>query len=171
VAQALTAPLLVAAAVLCVAAVAKLRSPGAALDAFATLHMPASPLAVRAFAAAELAIGAWCAIAATPAATIAVACLYAGFAGAAAALARTQATCGCFGEAEHPASLWQSAISAVFAAVALTALTAGAHGVAWVLDRPALEAATILIGTAGAAYAAALAYTLLPQAWTAWSAP
>jgi uncharacterized membrane protein YphA (DoxX/SURF4 family) len=171
VAQALTAPILLAAAVLCIAGVAKLRSPDTATRAFEALGLPARPALVRALAIVELAIGIWCAIDRSGPAALALACLYAAFAAAAGLLSRRHSSCGCFGAEELPASLWQAVLSAAFGAVALAGAVAGAHGLQWVLDRPAFEAATILIGTAGAAYATVLAYTLLPQAWTSWSAP
>lgn len=169
-AQALTAPMLLAAAVLCLAGLSKLRAPAGALRAFAVLGLPAHAAAVRALAAAELAIGSWCAITPSGAPAAAVACLYAAFAGAAALLARRQSSCGCFGEDELPASLWQSLLSGLLALAALAAVLTPVHGLGWVLARPALEAVAIMIGVAGAAYATVLAYTLLPQAWTSWSA-
>jgi hypothetical protein len=164
-----TAPLLIAAIVLCAAGASKLRSPATAIRAFAALGLPASTVLVRAVAACELALGAWCAIHPARPIAVAVACLYAVFAGAAAVLARRRSSCGCFGENDLPASLWQSMLSAALAALVLAALLSGAHGLGWVLARPAPDAAAILIGTAGAAYAAVLAYTQLPQAWASWS--
>jgi uncharacterized membrane protein YphA (DoxX/SURF4 family) len=171
VAQALTAPLLLAAGVLCIAGVAKLRSPGGATRAFEALGLPARPALVRALATVELAIGVWCALDGSAAAAFAVACLYAAFTVAAVLLSRRHSSCGCFGAEELPASLWQGVLSAGLGTVALAGALAGAHGLQWVLDRSAFEAATILTGIAGAAYATVLAYTLLPQAWTSWSAP
>jgi uncharacterized membrane protein YphA (DoxX/SURF4 family) len=171
VAQALTAPILLAASVLCIAGVAKLRSPDTATRAFEALGLPAKPALGRALATVELALGLWCALDGSRPAAIAVACLYAAFAAAAVLLSRRHSSCGCFGAEELPASLWQAVLSATLGAVALAGALADAHGLRWVLDRPALEASTILLGTAGAAYAVVLAYTLLPQAWTSWSAP
>jgi hypothetical protein len=167
--ETLTAPLLIAATVLCAAGASKLRSPAPAVHAFAALGLPANTVLVRAAAACELALGAWCAIDPWRPVAVAVACLYAVFAGAAAVLTRRRSSCGCFGEDDSPASLWQSMTSAALAALALAALLSGAHGLGWVLARPASDAAVILIGTAGAAYAAVLAYTELPQAWASWS--
>jgi uncharacterized membrane protein YphA (DoxX/SURF4 family) len=171
VAQALTPLLLLAALVLCVAGAAKLRSPQAASRAFAALGLPSNTAVVRSFAAGELALGAWCAVDLGRPAAACVAVLYAAFALAAARLARNRSACGCFGEGDLPASAWQSLLSGLLALVALTAVLVPAHGLGWVLGRPPLEAATILIGTAGATYATVLAYTLLPEAWTSWSAP
>jgi uncharacterized membrane protein YphA (DoxX/SURF4 family) len=168
--EALTAPLLVAAAVLCVAGVLKLRSPRAAMTAFAALGLSPRAALVRVLAVCELAIGAWCAVDPARPAAAAVACLYAAFALVAWILARRRSACGCFGAEESPASPWQSVLSLVFVLSAIGALAAGAHGVGWVLGRPVLVASATLIGIAGAAYATALAYTELPNAWTAWSA-
>lgn len=169
--EALTAPLLVAATVLCAAGALKLRSPQAAVRAFAALGLPAHAGLVRVLAACELVLGAWCALHPSRPVAAAVACLYAAFAGAAAILARRRSSCGCFGEDESPASLWQSVLSALFALAAICAIVAGAHGLDWVLGRPALDAAVALVGIAGGAYATVLAYTQLPRAWAAWSAP
>jgi uncharacterized membrane protein YphA (DoxX/SURF4 family) len=171
VAQALTAPIVLAAVVLCVAGVAKLRSPGPATRAVETLGLPAKPALVRALAIVELTIGIWCAIDGSEPAALAVACLYAAFAAAAVLLSRRHSACGCFGAEELRASLWHAVLSATLGAAALAGALTGAHGLQWILDRPAFEATTILVGTAGAAYATVLAYTLLPQAWTSWSAP
>jgi Methylamine utilisation protein MauE len=168
-AQALTPPMLLAVAVLCIAGAAKLRSPAAAARAFAALRLPASTALVRAVATTEIALGVWWALEPGRPAAACVAAIYAAFALAAALLARSRSDCGCFGESELPASNWQAALSAIFALVAIGALVAHAHGLGWVLDRPALEAATIVIGTAGATSATVLAYTALPAAWTSWS--
>ncbi len=170
-AQALSAPMLLAAAVLCVAGAAKLRSPSTAKGAFAALGLPAPALFVRSLAVAELAAGVSAAVDPSGPAAGAVACLYAGFAAAALLLSRRRSSCGCFGEHELPASLWQAFLSGTFALLALAALAAGAHGIGWVITRPAIEVAAILVGTAGAAYATVLTYTLLPQAWRSWSGP
>jgi len=171
VAQALTPPMLLAAAVLCAAGLAKLRSPAAALSAFAVLDLPANPTLVRALAMFELAIGAWCALRPSGPAAIAAAVLYAGFAGAAALLARRRSSCGCFGDDHSPASAWQSVLSGVLALTAVAAYLSSAHGLGWVLGLPAAQAAALLIGIVGATYATVLAYTELPQAWSSWSAP
>ncbi len=170
-AQGLTPPMLLAAAVLCVAACAKLRSPAGAVRAFSALGLPANPALVRALAICELAIGAWCAVTPSGPAAAAVGTVYAAFAVAAALLARRRSSCGCFGDDESPASPWQAVVSGVFALIALAAYLNSAHGLGWVLGLPAAQAATLLIGIAGATYATVLAYTELPQAWSSWSAP
>ena len=51
----------------------------------------------------------------------------------------------------------------------LQAEDGGWHSVTWVVDRPPAEAAVLLIGLGACVYAAMIAYTALPAAWTAWS--
>lgn len=86
------------------------------------------------------------------------------------ALARRHAACGCFGESESPASVAQAILSLALALVALAAAAVALpHGLGWVLGRAPVPAATLLLGTAGAAYGAVLAYTEVPRAWAAWS--
>ena len=78
-AEVLTAPLAVAALVLVVAGIAKLRAPAPAVGALRELGLPAAALAVRAFAAGEIALGIWALATATSVAAIALACCYASF--------------------------------------------------------------------------------------------
>ncbi len=172
---ALTAPFLLAAGLLILAGVGKLLRPGTAGLALVALGLPpARPAlrsaAVRAFAVAEIALGAVCLISPGRPGAVAMAALYATFAGATLALARRRAACGCFGESDAPASPLQSLLSAALAAVAIAAAINPVHGLGWVLGGSALPVAVSLVGLAGALYAAAVAYRELPRAWTAWSA-
>lgn len=169
-ADALTAPFLVAALVLCTAAVAKLRSPAVAVRALAGARLPSRAGVVRGFAAAELAVGAWSLAAPSRVGAATVALAYAGFAGLSLVLARRAASCGCFGDTDAPASVAQSLISAILALVSFGAAVWPAHGLGWVLGRPASVALSLAIGILGAAYATVLVYTELPAAWSAWSA-
>lgn len=167
----LTPPLVVAALVLCIAGVAKLRSPGAAVAALSTLGIRVPRALVRAFAFLELAVGAFVALDPTRVASAVVACLYALFSGLSLALANRRASCGCFGEQDAPASVLQSLLSAVLASVAIAAaIWPPSHGIGWVLGHDLAVAATLFVGIAGAVYASVVAYTDLPSAWTAWSA-
>jgi hypothetical protein len=166
---ALTPPLMLAGALLCVAGALKLRRPAPAARALSILGLRAAPTSVRAFAAIEVGLGGWIVIGAPRAAVAAVGCLYVGFAIVTLALARRRSACGCFGEDEAPASAVQSLLSAALAVVALLAATGGVHGLGWVLGQSPAHAATVLVGLAGAVYAAVLAYTELPRAWSAWS--
>jgi hypothetical protein len=166
-ADVLTAPLAIAALVLIVAGVAKLRAPGPAAAALRELGLPAGQPLIRAFAAAEIALGIWALASPAGVAAIAMACCYAVFAAVALLLARRRAACGCFGETEFPASRLQAVLSALLAAACTAAAVWPVHGA---LDRPAGQAVVLLIGIVAAAYATVLAYTLLPAAWSAWSA-
>jgi hypothetical protein len=156
--------------VLCVAGAAKLRSPAPAVRALRVAGVNVRPVAVRAFAAAELALGLWAVTDPGPIQAGALAATYVVFAGLALLLAKRSASCGCFGESEAPASVAQAILSSAFAATSLAALLSTPHGASWVLGRPASTAAVLAIGLAGSAKAIVLAYTELPSAWTSWSA-
>jgi hypothetical protein len=167
VADVLTGPLAVAALVLVVAGVAKLRAPAPAARALRELGLPAAAPAIRAFAAGEVALGVWAFVGARAVAAIGLACCYTVFSILAVLLARRRAACGCFGEGDFPASPVQALLSAVLAAACAGAAVWHPHGL---LDRPAGQAVVLVIGIAGSAYAMVLAYTQLPAAWSAWSA-
>jgi hypothetical protein len=168
-ADALTPPLLVAAAVLAIAGLAKLRAPNGAVRALRSLGMPASPLLVLAFALGEVVFAAWALIHPSRVVVAALAAAYASFALITGALARRNASCGCFGAASPPASAAQASISAVFGAVALAATVPSVHGIGWLLDRSTWSAIVLIAATAGSAYGAVVAYTEIPSAWSAWS--
>jgi hypothetical protein len=169
VAQALSGPFLIAALTLCTAGVAKLRAPATAVDALRAVGLSVDPLAVRAFAGGELALGAAAVLSADAVVAIVLAALYAGFAVLTLVLHRRNATCGCFGETGAPASRAQSAISAALAVVCAAAAVGHAHGAPWILARSPLTAASLLIGIGAAVFATVVAYSELPAAWNAWS--
>lgn len=161
--QALTAPVLMAAALVCVAAAAKLREPAGAVRALRVLGLPARAWIVRALSVVEVAVGV-AVLAAPGRATVAVlAGLYVTFGSAGAALRGRP--CGCFGEDEVPVTGSHVALSAALALVCAAGALWPPHGVAWAVGRPVLT-----IGIAGCTYAAVLAYTQLPTAWGAWRA-
>jgi len=167
--EALTPLFLLAALVLCIAGVAKLRAPAAASRAAAILRLPSQPVAVRFLAGCELGIGGWALIAPSAVIAAAMAALYLLFAVLATLLARRRASCGCFGESDAPASTLQALLSAILAAISCAAALAQPHGLAWVAGRSAPASVALALGTAGAAYGAVLLYSELPQAWTSWS--
>ena len=88
--QALTPPFLVAALVLCVAGVAKLRAPRRAMGALAV---------------GEVALGAACLVQPTRPEALALAVVYMSFTAVAVVLRRRRLSCGCFGEHDFPVSL------------------------------------------------------------------
>jgi hypothetical protein len=157
----------VAALVLVIAGVAKLRAPAPAVAALRELGLPVMAPPIRAFAAGEIALGVWALVAPTSIVAIALACCYATFAELALMLARRRAACGCFGEGDSPASRVQALLSAVLSLACAAAAVWSPHGL---LDRPAGQAVVLVIGIAAAAYATVLAYIQLPAAWSAWSA-
>ena len=163
-AGALGVPELVAAFVLCVAGVAKLRAPGGAARA-----VGADPRLVRLFAAGELALGALALAAGGRVLAAVMAALYAGFAVLTLRLARAGQTCGCFGAQQSPASPLQSALSGTLAAVCLLAALAGPRSLDWILERSPGGVTVLGLGTAGAVYGIVLAYSELPQLWRSWS--
>lgn len=163
-ADALTVPHAVAALVLCVAGLAKLRSPGAAARAVSV-----GAVGIRAFATGELALGVWGLVAVAPAGSLLMAALYAGFAALTLVLSRRGAGCGCFGAERAPASAIQSLLSAALAAICVACAIAAPHALMWILDRPAGIATVLVLGTAGAVYGTVLAYSELPLLWRSWS--
>jgi hypothetical protein len=155
--DALTVPHAVAAIVLCVAGMAKLRSPRIAATA---LRVPA--WLVRAFSLYELALGAGALV--WPALSPLLALTYLGLAGLTAVLARRAQSCGCFGDGDTPSSLAQSILSVVLALASVPAT----RDIGWVLARPAGSAVVLLAGIAAAVYGTVIAYSELPMAWRAW---
>ncbi len=167
----LTAPFLVAAAVLCVAGIAKLRAPEAAGRALAGGGLPAARGLVRLFAAAELTLGLWSLASPGRVAAGAVCLVFLLFTGLSALLARRASSCGCFGSDESPATIFQPLLSAAFALAAAGACVWPPQGLAWIAGRSPGLCVALLAGVAAAAYATVLAYTELPAAWGAWERP
>lgn len=163
-AGALTPPCAVAAIVLCVAGIAKLRRPSVA-----AASIRAEGLLIRALAIFELAVGIACLAHPSPASQAAMAALYGAFSLVAAVLARRQASCGCFGKADAPASPVQSVVSGALAVVALAATAWVPHSIGWLATQAPAAACASIAGVAGCAYATVVVYTQLPQAWRAWS--
>lgn len=163
-ASALTIPHAVAALVLCVAGLAKLRSPRSA-----ALAVGIAPAALRAFGALEVALGMWAVLGAGAASSVSMAALYVGFAVLALVLARRGDACGCFGQTGEPASPVQSLLSVALALIAAVSAVAAPHALRWILERPAQTATVLVVGTGGAVYGVVLAYAVLPQLWRSWS--
>jgi hypothetical protein len=123
------------------------------------------------FALGELTIGGLALVRPSPATALVVALTYAGFAGLSSLLAKGREACGCFGEADAPASFVQVLLNGLFAGCALLSALAGVHGLGWILRLGAADAVTLVVGITAAAYASVVVYTRLPAAWSAWSAP
>jgi hypothetical protein len=163
-ADALTVPHTLAALVLGVAGLAKLRSPGAAARAVGR-----RPAAIRVFAAGELGVATWALASGGAGSSVAMAALYAGFALLTLRLAGQGTACGCFGEREEPASPIQSLLSTALSGACIAGAAFGTHGGAWILSRPAGTVLVLLGGLAAAVYAVVLAYSELPALWRSWS--
>jgi hypothetical protein len=165
--EVLTAPVLMAAALVCVAAVAKLREPAGAVRALVALGLPARASLSRALGAVELAAGIAVLVAPGRATVAVLGALYVAFAGAGAALLGRGVGCGCFGfggdAPEQPVSVAHVLLSGALALVCAAGVLWPPHGLTWAVARPVLA-----IGVAGCTYAALLAYTQLPTAWGAW---
>ncbi|MGB9183335.1 MAG: hypothetical protein WCB67_04655, partial [Solirubrobacteraceae bacterium] len=127
------------------------------------------PGPVRAFAVAELALGAWALSDATALASVLMAGLYTGFGGLTLRLARDGKTCGCFGAQGDAASPLQSLLSIVLAGASALAAGGGTHAGGWILGRPPGFVTLLVLGTAGAVYGIVLAYSELPLLWRSWS--
>ncbi len=170
--EALTAPVLMAAALVCVAAVAKLREPAGAVRALGVLGLPARRPTVWALCAVELAVGVAVLVAPGRASAGVLAGVYVTFGSAGAALRGRGVGCGCFGldgldgdAREEPVSLAHVVLSCALALVCAAGVLWPPHGLTWAVARPVLA-----VGVAGCTYAALLAYTQLPVAWGAWRA-
>ena len=180
-ADALTVPFAVAAIVLGAAGVGKLRRPAPAVAALSGVGLPVSAGLVRALAAAEIVLGAWCA--ALPGRVTAglLAGAYVALCCWSVVLARARLPCGCFGEgargivagraADGAMRAWgvAPALSGALASVALAAIAVSPRGAAWIVDRPAANAGVLALAICAAAYATVLVYTQLPAVWGAWS--
>jgi hypothetical protein len=175
----LTGPLAIAALVLGVAGLAKLRAPHAAARAALVAGLPGArrPVPgfavarrlVRTFAAVEVAVSLWCLADPGRLAAAALAGMDAGLAGIGFVLARRGATCGCFGADDGPASTAHWLLSGALAAVGAGAAVWTPHGLPWALIRHPAVAVVLAVGVAGAAYALVVAYRQLGSAWSAWS--
>jgi len=164
----LTTPIAVAAIVLAVAGIAKLRSPGGAARALAVADVSVPRGAVRTIASGELALSAFALLAPGRATSALLAVAYALLALLAARLASRGAGCGCFGEDETPATATHVWLSVALALVAAAGIASPPHGIAWLLSGSPDVAGPLAFGIAGAVYATVIAYTELPSAWSAW---
>jgi hypothetical protein len=160
-----------AAGVLALAGLAKLRAPEGAATALAGIGLWGRRGAARALGGGELALAGACIAAPGRTEAVILAFAYLAFAGTILRLraARAGGSCGCFGEAETPATLWHFGLNLAAAAVALAAVASPPPGWASVADHPA-ELVVAALGTAVAVALARLAFTDLPAAWDAYGA-
>jgi hypothetical protein len=81
---------------------------------------------------------------------------------------RRGAACGCFGGDDTPATAAHVWLSAALALAAAAGVAWPPRGTGWLLTGSPGVAGALALGIAGAAYATVLAYTELPEAWSAW---
>lgn len=143
---ALVVPYTAAAVLLAVAGVPKVREPGDLVRAVRSVGMPVRPGAVRAFAAAEVAVAVTALAVPSRATALVLAAMYAVFtAFVVLALRRggVLSSCGCFGRADTPPTR----------AHALVTATASVVGLLVALDPPAGNAWSALAGAGALAVA------------------
>lgn len=151
--------LAVAAGVLVVAGLAKLRHPNAAAEAVAAADLPGGAAVVRAAAGVEVAVGLLCLVQPSPAACGLLALVYAGLAGFVLRAWRAPeppASCGCAGsDRESPPHPVHVVIDLLLGLVGLAAAVSGPTAALDLAQGPA-EAAVLVLGI-GAAVALVLA--------------
>lgn len=166
---ALTPAFIVICALLVVAGGYKILVPRGARESLALVGLPAPSTAIRALGGGEIALGTVAAVWPSVVARTLVAVAYGAFCGfVLLLLARNPGhavDCGCFGAGEQRAGHLHVALNGIACAVAAAGAAFGAHGIGWVLGRPASIAPPLIIGMLAASYAAYLAYTLVPRAW------
>jgi hypothetical protein len=170
--RALTAPAFLAVAgVLLIAGMAKLRSPASAASALAEAGLPGGVRAVRALGLGEVVLALACAGWASRPLAAGLALVYLAFAAFTARLIRASrgaGSCGCFGEQRVPAHAAHVVLSLAAAALAAAATIAGPVAPASLGEHAPVEAAVLLAVAGAGAWAIVLAYTALPDLWSAW---
>jgi hypothetical protein len=169
---ALTAPFFVVCALLVIAGAHKIAAPQGPRESLALIGISAPTLAIRGLGAAEVALGTVAAISPSALTGALVALAYGAFFGFVVLLLvrdpSRSVDCGCFGRTERQAGWLHVALNGLACAAAAAVAAFGAHGIGWILSRPATIAPALIIGTAAASYAGYLAYTVLPQAWASY---
>jgi uncharacterized membrane protein YphA (DoxX/SURF4 family) len=117
-----TAPYLVAAALLLLAGAAKLVSPASTASAMREAGLPGSQLLVRALGTVEVVVGAAALLVGGRPAAIALAAAYLGVSAVAWTQRRAGADCGCFGTSETPVSGVHLSVNAVAVLVSVAAV-------------------------------------------------
>jgi hypothetical protein len=159
-------------ALLVIAGGHKIFAPEGARDSLSLTEIPAPSPAVRALGVAEVALGTVAAVSPGVVTGTLVAAAYGAFCGFVLLLLVRNppgsVDCGCFGGAEHRAGWVHGALNGVACAVAVVGGVFGAHGIGWILGRSPSVAPVLITGLAAASYAAYLAYTVLPEAWSSY---
>ena len=163
--DALAGPYLASAALLVVAGGAKLIDPGPLVRALRSVGLPAPRLAVRAGAAAELALGAVAAVTGSALAAAGVALSYTAFTVfVLVALRRggVLASCGCFGKADTPPTRTHVAVTGGLAAVAAAVAVRPVGPLPDLLAAQPGSGVPLLVASAAVAATAYLVLAVLP---------
>ncbi len=157
----------VACVLMVVAGALKLKAPAATKR---SLELAGLRAPVRLLGLAEIAVGAWAAVRPGPLSAGLVALAYGGFCAFMLRLRRVApgADCGCFGGSEAKAEPLHVVLNALACAVAVAAAISTPPALSWIAGRSALVAVPLVLGTAAAAYAAYLMFTVVPTAWSAY---
>jgi len=162
--SAVAGPVLAASLLLAYAGATKLRRPAATVGALRAAGLPAPLITGRALGGFELAAATWCLATGSRAACALVAVSYLAFAAFSARLMISGggASCGCFGQADAPASPTHVGVNLVLGLLAIVGALDPPGDLARVLDDQPVGGAPLLMFAALGAWAAYLALTLLP---------
>jgi hypothetical protein len=160
------------AGLLALAGFLKLRSPGLGNEAYPAPGAALGVRGTRLIAAGEIALGG---VALAAPGRVVAALIAAAFAAFAAytirllAAADGPADCGCFGESGGTVGPGHVVLDLACAGIALASAIAPPRALASIVAGAPLTGAVLACGIAAAVYAAYLAYTALPAAWSAYA--
>lgn len=158
-------PVLAACLLLAAAGAAKVRRPASTARALRSAGLPSGPPLARLLGAVEIAVAVWCVLSGSRPACALVAAFYLGFAAFTARLllGGKGSSCGCFGEADTPASSIHVVVNIGLAAFAVAAAVEPPGPVASVIaDQPLAGVPFVALAVLGA-WASYLTLTLLPD--------
>jgi|SRR5919197_3369241 hypothetical protein len=165
------APFVVAAALLVVSGSSKIRRPAPAVRALEAAGLPSSVTAIRLIGSFEVLVGSACLAVPGPGPAALLALSYGAFAVFVHRLLRvagSQASCGCLGENEAPASFLHLALNVIGAAVGVTATVAAPPGVGAMVAASPMFGVPLVLGWLAGAYSAYAAVAYVPRAWSSY---
>lgn len=168
---ALTPAYFVICALLAIAGARKLLTPAATRQSVALVGVSVPAFAVRALGGAELALAGLAAVWPTPVTSVLVALAYGAFCVFVLLLLRRApepVDCGCFGGTDDGVGRLHLALNVLACGIAAASAAVGVHGVGWIVERSPSIVPALIIGMLAATYAAYLAYTLVPRAWSSY---
>jgi hypothetical protein len=160
------------AGLLALAGVLKLRSPAGGSDAYPAPGAALGSRGTPVVAVAELALGSVALAAPGRAVAAVIAAAFAAFAAYTIRLLAASdrpADCGCFGESGGTVGPGHVVLDLACAAVAVAAAIAPPRALVSIVAHAPLTGAVLTVGIAAAVYAVYLAYTALPEAWSAYA--